>query len=279
MQPIVVAVDFSVPSIHAIEYSIPIASKFGSDIILVWVDKITPSESIYPDTTNENRNEAKKRFEELISHYRRDLPDGIKMEYKLRKGKIYTEIEILAKSVGASLIVTGTHGLSGFEEFWIGSNAFKVVTYASCPVITVRHDFEIKNTVKKILVPIDSSVETVQKIPFVAQLAEVFKSEIHVVTTHYCDLKSVQRIADKYAQQAVQYLGNHKIRHVLDSLVSTDITKSVISYASTIDADLVAIMTEQETPANILLGPHAQQLVNQCPIPILSMHPQEHFCL
>jgi hypothetical protein len=44
-------------------------------------------------------------------------------------------------------------------------------------------------------------------------------------------------------------------------------------------ADLISIMTEQETPANILLGPHAQQMVNQSPVPILSIHPMEHFCL
>jgi hypothetical protein len=52
-----------------------------------------------------------------------------------------------------------------------------------------------------------------------------------------------------------------------------------IDYALSKSADLISIMTEQETPANILLGPHAQQLVNQSPVPILSIHPVEHFCL
>ena len=42
----------------------------------------------------------------------------------------------LAKG-GAGLIITGSHGISGFEEYWIGSNAFKIVTYATCPVVTV----------------------------------------------------------------------------------------------------------------------------------------------
>jgi nucleotide-binding universal stress UspA family protein len=279
MQPIVVAVDFSNSSIHAIEYSLNIANRLESDIILVWVDKVAPTESIYPDTTNQNRNEAKKRFEELILQYSKDLAPGLKMEYKLRKGKIYTEVEVLAKNVSGALIFAGTHGLSGYEEYWIGSNAFKIVTYASCPVITVRHDFKIRKNIHKILVPIDSSNETVQKLPFVSKLARLFKSEVHVVATHSSNLKSIQRIAEKYAQQSVQYLENNKIRHVHDDIVSTDITKSVITYAMNIEADLIAIMTEQETPANILLGPHAQQLVNQSPIPVLSMHPQEHFCL
>ena len=70
MQPIIVAVDFSNTSIHALEYSIPLANKLKSDIIMVWVDKIASTEGIYSDASTDNRNEAKRRFEELIRQYR-----------------------------------------------------------------------------------------------------------------------------------------------------------------------------------------------------------------
>jgi len=279
MQPVVVAVDFSNTSIHAVEYAIPIANKLKSDIVLVWVDKISPQESLYPDTSNANRNEAKKRFEELLLQFHRKLAKGIKMEYKLRKGKIYHEVETLAKHLGAALIITGAHGISGYEEYWIGSNAFKIVTYATCPIITVRHDFEIRKEIGRIIVPVDGSAETLQKLPFTARIARLFKSEVHVVTTHSSNLKSIQRIADKYAQVAVNYLKAGKINCVEDSIVANDLTKALLSYAVNVKADLISIMTEQETPVNILLGPQAQQMINQSPIPLLSLHPVEHFCL
>jgi nucleotide-binding universal stress UspA family protein len=279
MRPIVVGVDFSSSSLHAIEYSIPIANKLESDILLVWVDKYTASESIYPDTSSETRNEAKKRFGELIFQHKKELAPGIKMEYKLRKGKVYHELEILAKSVSALMIIAGSHGLSGYEEYLIGSNAFKIVTYASCPVITVKFDFPIHTNIDKILVPIDSAMETLQKLPFVAKLAKIFNSEVHVVATHYSNLKSIQRIAGKYGLQAVGYLKEHKIPTIYDDIVSEDISKGILNYAKAIGADVIAIMTDQDNPANILLGPHSQQLINQSPKPVLSMHAQEHFCL
>jgi len=279
MQPVVVAVDFSNTSIHAVEYAIPIANKLKSDIVLIWVDKISPQESLYPDTSNENRNEAKKRFDELIHLYHRKLGKGLNMEYKLRKGKVYHEVDNLAKNIGAALIITGAHGISGFEEFWIGSNAFKIVTYASCPIITVRQDFEISKCISRILIPIDGSSETLQKLPFTSELARLFKSEVHVVTTHSSNLKSIQRIAEKYAQQAVNYLKTNGIVCVQDSIIANDLTKAVLSYTMNVKADLISIMTEQESPLNILLGPQAQQLINQSPIPILSLHPQEKFSL
>jgi len=279
MQPIVVAVDFSNTSIHALEYSIPLANRLKSDIIMVWVDKIAATEGIYVDTSNENRNEAKKRFEELIRHYQKSISKEIKLDYKLRKGKIYHELDGLARTIGAMMIVTGAHGISGFEEFWIGSNAFKIVTYATCPVITVRHDFQVGKNIEKILVPVDSSAETLQKLPFVANLAELFGSEVHLVATHYSQLKSIQRLAENLADQAARYLGKRNIKLIRDKIISNDISKMTIDYALNMGADLISIMTEQETPANILLGPHAQQMINQSPVPILSVHPMEHFCL
>jgi nucleotide-binding universal stress UspA family protein len=279
MQPIVVAVDFSNTSVHAIEYAIPLAVKMGSGLELVWVDKHNPSEAIYPDTSNENRNEAKKRFEELIRKYSKKTRNGVKIEYRLRKGKIYNEVDILARNIGAVCIIAGAHGISGFEEFWMGSNAFKIVTYASCPVFTLRYDFPISKGIRKILLPMDSSAETLQKIPFVVSLARMFNSEIHVVATHSSHLKSIQRVTENYALQAVRYLEKNKIKPFRDALVASDITKAVLEYSARLGIDLISIMTEQETPANILLSPHAQQLVNQSPVPVLSIHPQENFCL
>ncbi len=279
MNPVIVAVDFSSTSIHAIEYAIPLANKLRSPIQLVWVDKISPQESLYPDTSNQNRNEAKKRFEELIKIYSKKLAKGITLEYKLKKGKIYHEVDNLARLTHAELIITGAHGISGYEEFWIGSNAFKIVTYASCPVITIRHDLIIKKTIDIIVVPVDGSAETIQKLPFVIKLASLFKSEVHLVTTHNSHLKSIQRIAEKYSQTAVSYLHQHSVRLITDSIVANDLTKAVLKYATSVGADLIAIMTEQETPVNILLGPQAQQMINQSVIPVLSIHPQDKFDL
>jgi nucleotide-binding universal stress UspA family protein len=279
MQPIVVAVDFSTTSIHAIEYAIPLANKLKCDIILVWVDKISSNESLYPDTSTENRNEAKKRFEEIIKQYSRKMGKGLKVEYKLRKGKVFHEVDTLARTLGAMLVIAGTHGVSGFEEFWIGSNAFRIVTYASCPVITVRHDFPIMKNIDRIIVPVDGSAETIQKLPFIAKLATLFKSEVHVVATHSSHLSSIQRIAEKYVQLSMNYLQTREISCIQDSMVSNDITKALLQYAVNVDAHLISIMTEQETPVNILLGAQAQQMINQSPIPIISIHPVEHFCL
>jgi len=188
-------------------------------------------------------------------------------------------VDSLAKLLGALLVIAGSHGVSGFEEYWIGSNAFRIVTYASSPVVTVRFDFEIKKSIERIILPVDGSAETIQKLPFVVRLAKLFKSEIHVVATHSSHLSSIQKMAEKYVQMSIAYLQANGLNFVEDSIISNDVTKALLQYAVNVKADMIAIMTDQDTPANILLGAQAQQMINQSAIPILSIHPQENFGL
>jgi nucleotide-binding universal stress UspA family protein len=86
-------------------------------------------------------------------------------------------------------------------------------------------------------------------------------------------------MAEKYVQTSIAYLQANELNFVEDSIVSGDVTKALLQYAVNVNADLIAIMTDQDTPANILLGAQAQQMINQSAIPILSIHPSENFGL
>ena len=139
MKWIVVAIDFSKCSIHALEYAIETANRIKANILMVWIDSSVSSEYVFPEEECEIRFERKRHFEKLQEKYKDKLTKG-KFDYKLRKGKVYVEVAKQAKNVKAELLICGTHGISGFEEFWIGSNAYKIVIHSSCPVITVRVD-------------------------------------------------------------------------------------------------------------------------------------------
>ncbi len=275
MKDIVVAIDFSNGSLHALDYAIEFANHMKANLMMTWVNK-----QIIMDTfngeVNEYKEEAIKNFEELLEAKKGMLKYG-KLTYKLRKGKIYQEIASQARAINAGIIIAGTHGVTGFEEFWIGSNAYKIVSYAPCPVITVRYDFPISSEgIKRIVLPIDSSVDTKQKLPFAIQLAKDLSADIHLIALYSTSLKSLQRRVENSALTAERLIQDAGINYTLTSKVSDNITNSTLEYANDVNADLIAIMTEQETSANnILLGPFAQQMVNYSHIPVLSIQPKE----
>ena len=54
-----------------------------------------------------------------------------------------------------------------------------------------------------------------------------------------------------------------------------NLASATLEYAKQKDADLIIIMTEQESSSGFLAGPYSQQTINQSSIPILSVRPQE----
>lgn len=272
MKWIVVAIDFSKCSIHALEYAIEIANRIKGNILMVWVDNSVSSEYVFPEEECEMRFERKRYFEKLQEKYNEKLTGG-KFDYKLRKGKVYHEITKQAKNVKAELLISGTHGISGFEEFWIGSNAYKIVIHSPCPVITVRYDFKLKSNINKILLPIDGSAQTAKKVFYTAKFAKYYNSEVHILALYSNLVKAIQRRTDNNVKIVKKYLEENNILYKLHSLVSENVTSATMEYASQNYIDLISIMTEQEvTPSRSLLGTVAQQIISNSITPVLSLH-------
>lgn len=275
MKKILVAIDFLECSINALAHAVSIASKAGADIEMVWVNMPDQSKEIFRCDPDVLHSEVEKRFGELIEDFSPEMGKG-KMNWKVRDGKVYKEIVAEAEWINADLIVVGTHGSSGFEEFWIGSNANKIVSATDKPIITIRGGIDIKRPLSRIVMPLDSTVETRQKVPFTAELAKITDAEIFVLSLYTTKVEDVRFRVDTYTDQVIQYLEEEGVKYSRDAVEADNITNSTIGYAERVDANLISIMTEQErTTANLWLGPYAQQMVNHSPFPVLSIHPKE----
>jgi nucleotide-binding universal stress UspA family protein len=275
MKRILVAVDFSECSINALEHGISIANHAGANLDMIFVAKPDSSRDLFTEGAETLKTMVKDRFDEIVAKYESQM-GKYKLGYIIREGKVYKEIVREADKKDVFLVVAGTHGSSGFEEFWIGSNAFRLVSALSKPVITIRGGVNIKRNLEKIVMPIDSTPETRQKVPFTAYMAKIFKAEVHILRIYSSNVQAVKRSVDSYAEQVMKHLDEENIKYILTSLKVENLTDSTIDYALKNDANLISIMTEQETTTrNLILGPYAQQMVNHSPIPVLCIHPQE----
>jgi len=272
MSKIIVAIDFSDCSINAFLHALSIAQKCQSDLMLVWVGKSASDKDKFDEPRDPSR-EVIVQFEELIKKYKPELPHN-KIEYKIRTGKVYKEIADEARESDALLVVTGTHGATIFVEFWIGSNANRIVSLSPCPVITIRGGIDILRPLKKIVLPIDSSMETRQKATFTAYIAKQHEAEVYILSLYTSKVKAMRQNVDLYSQQVATYMDEKGIRNNIESVVADNISDAMIDYAKKVDANLISMMTQQETNTiNLWMGPYAQQTVNRSPIPVLSIHP------
>ena len=202
--------------------------------------------------------------------------EGVNFNYVHKKGKAFRGIIDAAKETDANLIVMGTHGVSsGFEEFWMGNTSYKVVSLAKCPVLTMRENANF-NHFQSIVLPIDTSFESRQKVSFAIGLARKFAATIHVLGVSADNNKEVDQQINGYTRQVINTLQEEGINFTFEKKLGGNITKTTIDYAVEIKADLIIIMTEQEAQmGSFFLGKYAQQMVNHSPIPVISLSPRE----
>ena len=270
---ILIGIDFSDCSLNALEHAITIAQRSSSGITMVWVNHLDYSKEIFSVEPKDLLNEVEEKFKGIIKKYKSKLGRE-ELNYQIRKGKVYKEICAVAEEIDAFLIVIGTHGSTGFEEFWIGSNANRVVSTSRKPIITIRAGVNIDKGLRKIVIPFDSTKVTRQKLPMTALLAKFFNAEVHILGMYTSKLDDIRYRIRNYVEQAKDYLKENDILYKEEFIETDHITEATIEYANKINANLISIMTEQETKtSNLWLGPYASQMVNHSPVPVLSIHP------
>lgn len=270
---ILIGIDFSDCSLNALEHAITIAQRSSSGITMVWVNHLDYSKEIFSVEPKDLLNEVEEKFKEIIKKYKSKLGRE-ELNYQIRKGKVYKEICAVADEIDAFLIVIGTHGSTGFEEFWIGSNANRVVSTSRKPIITIRAGVNIDKGLRKIVIPFDSTKVTRQKLPMTALLAKFFNAEVHILGMYTSKLDDIRYRIRNYVEQAKDYLKENDILYKEEFIETDHITEATIEYANKVNANLISIMTEQETKtSNLWLGPYASQMVNHSPVPVLSIHP------
>ena len=146
--PVVGATDFSDPSLPALQLAAAEARRRGVPLHLlhafdmdVFAEHRAPATAlpylqdkswIALEGLDELRAAAKRRLEEAL----RDT--GLEGDVAVLPGSADEVIVQYAETVGAALVVLGTHGRSGFARLTLGSTAAAVVERAPSSVLVVR---------------------------------------------------------------------------------------------------------------------------------------------
>ena len=274
---IVVGIDFSKSSLNALAHAVNLAEKSNLEIVMVWVNKFS-EESILNHNNELLVTGAKSHFSDLIEKYRPILGDRI--SYVIKEGRVYESINELCQEIKPLLVVIGTHGISGFSEKWLGSNAYRMALMLETPVVIIRNVIDVNKSLTKILLPIDSTVETRQKLPLTAKLAQCFDATVYVLEVHTSTLDDFVSRVKSYANQTVAYLEDKNIKYEVDEIYARDLVKDIVGYSEKIGANLLSIMDEQEvTLKNVFEGSYTLQLVTKSECPVLISHMKNMFSL
>lgn len=196
----------------------------------------------------------------------------------VKTGKPFKKIVEAALEIDPILIIMGTHGASGMRELFVGSNASNIIREAPCPVVTVRENI-LDEKIDKILLPLDMTKETREKVAKAIELATRFNAEIQLVSVIGANMVTKKETLEKQLDNVAQYIKNQYIG-VTYSMIESEksVGPAVLEYAATSGADIVCIMTQQEKAlSEYFVGSTAEHFVNNSVLPVLSIRPSNLF--
>lgn len=153
-EKILVPLDGSESSMHALEKAVQIAKKFAAKITLIHVYSVSPpvvvspndvagslpyEMTLPPEVISKLVEAARERGANILAHGEKKVKaEGVQVETLLEEGYAVEEILKTAKEGGFDLIVIGDRGLSAIKEIFLGSVSHGVTLHAACPVLIVR---------------------------------------------------------------------------------------------------------------------------------------------
>ena len=253
---ILLAYDNSDAAKAALQSAYGVSTKFNSHITAVVVSG--------KDTNlDESKNELQAFMQEK----------NIDIEINERKGAVYDEVIKLEKEGDYSLILLGSHGTSGWRKLWMGSNAFKVISSSTCPVISVTENASSPE-LKNILLPIADSRNTRQKVPYCIEMAKAFGAKVHILGISKGNSEETKRNVNSYVRQTEKYLAEKGIETTTNIEFGEKVAERCISYAEEVSAGLMLLMTETES-SGLFMDSYSQQLVNSSTVPVMSIHSRD----
>jgi nucleotide-binding universal stress UspA family protein len=274
---IVIPVDFGEQSLIALRQSYNLARMTNSEITLVHVideDFLTPFQNLVSgkeDYEQQFRQGMEQKLKEIAHSVQKDT--GVPVHYQIRTGKIYEEIVECADSLSASLIIMGTMGAVGIKKKILGSNASRVVREAECPVITIKgkeHRFGINH----ILLPLDLTKETKEKVDKAVELALMFNSVIHIVTVPESDDEFIRNKLSRQMNQVQDFISRAGVKCTSEFVEGDDVVEEILKTGEKTQSDLIMIMTQKEVGfTDLFISSSAQEIINKSEIPVLSIRP------
>lgn len=277
IKKILAPVDFSPTANNALQVAIAMANRHNASIHLLH----TVQPRLYIDPTGIH-GAAAGAEQILVTDAKDNLEKHKSAIQKNNRLTITTSVEMGTVAISTrnyvfshqiDLVVMGTHGASGWNEFFLGSNAMSTIKECSCPVLTIPPSFK-KRTFDSVLYPIRNVEGVIEKYDFIKRIVEKNDAKIHLLGVALLnDDYEITILANKVKAVREAILHNNEYisyeTHQCDNIAG-----KILEVAHARNDDIMIInATLDKAWYKFFNGSYTQQIVNHSKIPVLSVKP------
>jgi nucleotide-binding universal stress UspA family protein len=198
---------------------------------------------------------ARENYEKLIA-----WQPFSHVKFKIVHGSVLASVRKCIEEDAIDLVIMGTLGSSGLEEYLVGSNTEKVVRYSNVPVLSVRK-METIDKIKNIVFATSISFNETELVNRVKELRKFFDAKLHVLYVNTpVDFKRDQDSKGLLEDYAKHFKLENYTLNIRNDPYEQD---GIIYFAKEIGADMVAMATHgRRGLAHLFTGSIAEVVVN-----------------
>ncbi|MCB0462919.1 MAG: universal stress protein [Flavobacteriaceae bacterium] len=276
MKKIIVPIDFSEHSEYALKTAAKLAKKYDAEVLALHM--LEMSDSLLTENDNEGEQYRKTVFflklaeQKFEAFLEKPYLQDVKLVPIIKHFKVFSEVNDVANKEHADLIIMGSHGTSGFKEFFVGSNTERVVRNADIPVLVVKHELENINF-EKVLFATNFDDENIQPYLRASRLFEKLGSKptllyVNLPNEHF---KSSIEIESKITEFLMAAHGNLDQRDNVAYHADYTVEQGILNYANKIEADLIAIPTHgRKGVTHFFAGSIGEDVANHSELPVIT---------
>lgn len=140
LSKILVPVDGSKESICACKWACMVAQGTGAALYILHVVDLNMKMTSFDRVSMSGYipESIKKQGEELLAHYRAQLPQNLKINLLLEAGSPHQTIVNITEQIQPDWIIMGSRGANNLKEIVMGSVSQYVLHHVQCPVMIVK---------------------------------------------------------------------------------------------------------------------------------------------
>ncbi|MFK8006308.1 MAG: universal stress protein [Saprospiraceae bacterium] len=275
MKNILVPTDFSACANNAIELGFAFAEFFDAKLYLFscvdipenWENLSKTEQDLKPES-QAIFNNAKVLLQKWVKKAERG---GVDLVTIISGGNFLKELKKQVAETQTDFVVMGSHGASGKQEYFIGSNTQKAVRRLHIPVFVLKNPLK-EYAFKKVVFASNFDVNEQKTFLRFLNFIKWFSPEkIHLLSINTAGWFIQPSLLMREAMEDFKKLAKDfecETHFYRDFSVDTGIRH----FVEEIEADLVVISNQNRSPLRrIFQGSNVEALVNHCPIPVLSL--------
>lgn len=195
---------------------------------------------------------------------------SLNIQIRVEEGYLHSCVRNVAQDDAVDLVVMGTKGSSGMNEFLVGSNTEKVIRTSPCPVLAVPEGAE-GFAPKTVLMPSTLKDDQLGVFKYVAAWEKLFKFHVKVLYLNNVRNLPTDGSAEAQKNRLAEASGLKKTDVILTHETFFE-DNAILATADQFNADMIVMGTHQRHGlSHILFGSITEDTVNHSHIPVLAV--------